>query len=140
MAHILASTRSAFFEKYDFSIDPNASLYNEFDRLAKDRNWKQRSKKRLFENAWCDCFGPDVPVGCNIDKGKYHVQEAEDDLLSVLHKFQNLDLAGRAPKRVHVEFTSFYGSDANNLEIWQTLCEDCGVNRVPVSISKCKKV
>ncbi len=150
MALILASTRSAFFQQYDFPFDPHATLHAEFRRLATNRNWKQGSNSKIFEKAWDHCFGPEVPVGCNIDRresrtGAQHGTD-DDEFFSMLRSLQSLDLEGGTTKRkgriqrVGPEFASHYGSDAGIREKWQALCQDCGVNPVPPSINQCKKV
>jgi len=150
MALILASTRSAFFQQYNFHFNPHATLHTEFRRLAEDRKWKRGSNSKLFEKAWGHCFGPEVPVGCNIDRresrtGAQHGTD-NDEFSSTLHSLQSLGLEGgatkRAPRvqRVGAEFVSYYGNDAHVTERWQALCQDCGVNPVPPSIKKCKKV
>ena len=65
---------------------------------------------------------------------------------SVLRRLQSLDLTGGEFKRklrakvIGPEFSSYYGSDAGVLEKWQALCQDCGVNPVPPSVTQCKKV
>lgn len=150
MALILAPTRSAFFQHYDFQFDPHATLRTEFRRLAKHRGWKQGSNSKIFEKAWAHCFGPEVPVDCNIDRrksrtGAQHGTD-DDEFSSMLHSLQSLDLEGGTTKRkgriqrVGPEFASHYGSDAGIAEKWQMLCRDCGVNPVPSSINQCKKV
>lgn len=149
MALISASTRSTFFQQYDFDFDPCATLHTEFRRLALFRKWKQGSKSKIFEKAWDQCFGSEAPVGCNIDGGEILVGAQYDmdnkDFSCVLRSLQSLDLEGGTNKRARVqrvgtEFVSHYGSDAHVTERWQALCQDCGVNPVPPSISQCKKV
>jgi len=149
MTPMLASTRSAFFQQYKFDFDPLATLHIEFRRLAKIRNWKQGSNSRIFEKAWSQCFGSEVPVGHNIDgmESRVGAQYGTDneDFLSMLRSLQSLDLEGGTNKKARVrragtEFASHYGSDARVTERWQALCQDCGVNPVPSSINQCKKV
>ena len=149
MAHILASTRSAFFQQYHFDLDLRATLHTEFRRLAKSRGWKQGSNSKIFEKAWNQCFGSKVPVGYNIDRIEHRVgaQHSMDNegFSSMLHSLQSLDLEGGTNKkararRVGTEFASHYGSDPSVTEKWQALCQDCGVNPVPPSINQCKKV
>ncbi|MCJ1439485.1 hypothetical protein MMC27_008879 [Xylographa pallens] len=150
MAPILASTRSVFFQQYDYQFEPRATLYTEFYRLARSRKWKQESNSQKFEKAWGQCFGPDIPVGCNIDRKEDYIraQYAEDDadFPSMLRALQSLDLGGRTttktakPQRVVTEFASHYGSNDRVIEKWQALCQDCGVNPVSFSINQCKKV
>jgi len=134
----------------DLSRTMLATLHTEFRRLAEDRKWKRGSNSKLFEKAWGHCFGPEVPVGCNIDRresrtGAQHGTD-NDEFSSMLHSLQSLGLDGgatkRAPRvqRVGAEFVSYYGNDAHVTERWQALCQDCGVNPVPPSIKKCKKV
>ena len=149
MALILASTRSAFFQHYDFQ-NPHATLYTELHRLAKYRKWKQGSNSKIFEKAWNHYFGPEVPVGCNIDRreSRTGAQHGTDDgeFFSLLCSLQGFDLGGGIIKRkgriqrVGPEFASHYGSDACITEKWQALCQDCGVNPVPPSINQCKNV
>ena len=141
MALILASTRSAFFQQYDFPFNPRATLHTEFCRLAKNRKWKQGSNSKIFEKAWDHCFGPEVPVGCNINRRESHTGAQhgmdDDDFFSMLRSLQSLDLKGGTTKRkgrvqrVEPEFALHYGSDAGITEKWQALCQDCGVNPVP---------
>ena len=149
MAPILASTRSAFFQQYDFDFDPCATLHIEFRRLAKFRKWKQGSNSKIFEKAWDQCFGLEVPVGYNIDERESLVGAQYDmdnkDFFYVMHSLQSLNLEGETKKRararrVGMEFASHYGSDACVTERWQALCRDCGINPVPPSITQCKKV
>ena len=147
MAPILALTRSAFFQQYDFDFDPCATLHTEFRRLAKIRKWKQGSNSKTFEKAWDRCFGSEVPVGYNIDERRSLIGAQYDmdnkDFSSVMHSLQSLDLGGgkkKRARRVGVEFASHYGSDARVTERWQALCRDCGINPVPPSITQCKKV
>lgn len=150
MEPILASTRAVFFQQYDYGFEPRATLYTEFHRLAENRKWKQGSNSQKFEKAWYQCFGPDVPVGCNIDKeeGYIRAQYAMDDadISSLMGALQSLDLKGRTTKRsakiqrVATQFATHYGSNDSVLEKWQTLCQDCGINPVPPSIKQCKKV
>ncbi len=149
MALISASTRSTFFQQYNFDFDPCATLHTEFRRLAKFRKWKQGSNSKIFEKAWDQCFGSEVPVGCNIDQGESLVGAQYDtdnkEFSCVLRSLQSLDLDRGTKKRARVrrvgtEFASHYGSDASITERWQALCRDCGINPVPSSISQCKKV
>ncbi len=149
MTPILASTRSAFFQQYNFDLDPRATLHTEFRRLAKGRKWKQGSNNKIFEKAWNQCFGSEIPVGHNIDGRGSRVGAQygtdDEDFSSMLRSLQSLDLEGGTNKtararRVGTEFASHYGSDAHVTERWQELCQDCGVNPVPPSISQCKKV
>ena len=149
MAPISASTRSTFFQQYHFDFDPCATLHTEFRRLAKFRKWKQGSNSKIFERAWNQCFGIEVPVGYNID-GRESCFGAEystdnEGFSSMLRSLQSLDLEGGTNKRARVrrvgtEFASHYGSDARVTERWQALCQDCGVSPVPSSINQCKKV
>ena len=149
MTDILAWTRSAFFQQYEFYFDPRATLLTEFYRLAKIRKWKQGSNSKIFEKAWNQCFGLEVPVGYNID-GRKRPNGAQcgtdnQDFSSMLHSLQSFEFEGGTKKkakarRVGEEFASYYGSDAHVTEKWQELCQDCGVNPVPPSISQCKKV
>ena len=149
MTPTLASARSAFFQQYNFDFDHSATLHTEFRRLAKIRQWKQGSNSRIFEKAWHQCFGLEVPVGYNIDglKSRVGAQFGTDnkEFPSMLRSLQTLDLEGGASKKARfrsagTEFESHYGSDARVSERWQTLCQDCGVNPVPSSINQCKKV
>ena len=48
MTPILASTRSTFFQQYEFDFDPCATLHTDFRRLAKLRKWKQRSNSKVL--------------------------------------------------------------------------------------------
>ena len=120
MALMLASKRSAFFQNYDFQFDPHATLHTEFRRLAKYRKWKQGSKSKIFEKAWDRYFSPEVPVGFNINRrqnrnGAQH-KVGDNELYSMLHSLQSLDIEGRRSKRkiqaqrVGPEFASHYGS------------------------------
>lgn len=149
MTRILASTRSAFFDSYEgFQLNPQASLYTEFRRLATSRGWKQGSNSKVFEKAWCRCFGNDIPVGHNIDlvnrSGPKGSLDDEDEP-SLLLELQDLNIKETASTkirkgRVVAEFTSHYGADVSKLEKWQDVCRDCGVHPVPASIKQCKKV
>ena len=150
MAAILASTRSVFFQQYNYDFEPRATLCAEFYRLAESRKWKRGSNSQKFEKAWDQCFGPDIPVGCNIDRKEDYIraQYATDhpDFSSMMRALQSLDLEGRTTKRtvktqrVVTEFAAHYGSNDRVIEKWQALCQDCGVNPVPSSIQQCKKV
>jgi len=149
MTPTLASARPAFFQQYNFDFDPHATLHTEFRRWAKIRNWKQGSNSRIFEKAWSQCFGSEVPVGHNIDgmESRFEAQYGTDneDFSSMLRSLQSLDLEGGTNKKARVrragtEFASHYGSDARVTKRWQALCQDCGVNLVPSSINQCKKV
>lgn len=106
MAPILASIRSTFFQQYNFDFDPCATLHTEFRRLAKFRKWKQGSNSKIFEKAWDQCFGLEIPVGYNIDKRESLVGAQYDmgnkDLSSVLRSLQSLDLEGGTKKRAKV--------------------------------------
>ena len=148
MTPILASTRSAFFQQYDFDFNPRAALHTEFCRLANFRKWKQGSNRKKFEKAWMQCFGSEVPVDYNFD-GNGNLVSApyradNEGVSSLLGGLQSLNLGGRKQKarvqRVGAEFASYYGSDARVTERWQELCQDCGINPVPPSINQCKKV
>ncbi len=139
MAPMLASTRSAFFQP----------LHTDFRRLAESRKWKQGSNSKIFEKAWNQCFGSEVPVAYNIDRieDRVRAQYSTDNegFSSLLHRLQSLDLEGGTNKnararRVGTEFASLYGSDPYVTERWQALCQDCGVNPVRPSIKQCKKV
>ena len=150
MASRRASTNTAFFQKRDFVFDPHASLYTEFYRLANSRQWKQGSKKKTFEKAWYECFGPGVPVGEKInevaDRNGAQPKTEEDVFSSMLHGLINLGLGtrtvNRGMKRKDVEsnFRTHYGVDASVLGTWQALCRDCGLDPPPSSITTCKKV
>ncbi len=150
MLHTPASTQAAFFRQYDFRVDSRASLYTEFIRLADTRKWKEGSKSKKFEQAWCKCFGSDIPVGHDIDKRASRVgaQQSGDggEFSSLLYSLQNLDLQKRTTKKVirhkevEPEFSIIYGTNASVKAKWQALCRDCGVDPLPPSINKCKKV
>ena len=86
-----AVARSAFFERYEFEIDPGATLYKEFCRLARFRHWKQGSNSQIFEKAWIRCFGSDVPVGVNVDRRQAQVEE-DDGFTTMLDRLQRLDI------------------------------------------------
>ena len=148
MTPILASTRSVFFQQYNFDFDPLATLYGEFRRMAKGRKWRQGSNSKKYEEGWHQCFGPDIPVGYNIDKRAFpagaHIA-TDDAMSSLLRSVQSLHLERRSngnarAQRANVDFTSYHGSDADITEKWQTLCQDCGIYPVPRSIKQCKKV
>ncbi|KAL2053125.1 hypothetical protein ABVK25_006449 [Lepraria finkii] len=147
MTPILASTRSAFFQQYDFDFNPRAALHTEFRRLANFRKWKQGSNRMKFEKAWMQCFGSEVPVNYNFDGNGSLVSAPygadNEDFASLLGSLQSLNLGGRKQKarvqRGGAEFASYYGSDAHVTERWQELCQDCGINPVPPSINQCKK-
>ena len=150
MTPILASTRSAFFQQYNFDFDPRATLHTEFCRLAKIRKWKQGSNSKMFEKAWNQCFGSEAPIGYNTDTWKNLIRAQygadKDDFLSILGSLQSLDLEGGTHQRkvraqmAGTEFASHYGTDARVTEKWQALCQDCGVNPIPPSINQSKKV
>ncbi len=149
MTPVLASTRSVFFQEYNFDFDPLATLYGEFRLIAKGRKWRQGSNSKKFEKAWNQCFGPDIPVGYNIDKRAFPVeaQIATDDAVSSLmrsvqslHPEEGRSIGNRRAERANLEFTSYYGSDADIIGKWRTLCHDCGIDPVPTSITQCKKV
>jgi hypothetical protein len=38
------------------------------------------------------------------------------------------------------QFSVYHGTNTTKLEIWQTLCHDVGIKKIPSSITKCKKV
>ena len=141
----LAFTRSTFFENYNFDYDPHATLYIEFRRLAKARGWKQGSNSKVFEKAWNRCFGAAIPVGFNIDKRKPR-DEGTGELLSSLRRLQDLSLERRMTKRerkaqkARSEFTYYYGDSVHIVAKWQILCQDCGIQPIPSSVSQCKKV
>lgn len=147
---MLASTRSAFFQQYNFDLNPHATLHTEFHRLANFRKWKQGSKSEKFEKAWMQCFGSKVLVGRNIDGRESRVTApngtGNGKFSSMLGSLQSLNLEGGRKKRkarvqrVGAEFASNYGTDAGVTESWQELCQDCGVNPIPPSITQCKKV
>lgn len=148
MTPILASTRSVFFQQYNFDFDPLATLYGEFRHMAKGRKWRQGSNSKKFEKAWNQCFGPDIPVGYDIDKRAFPVGAhiaTDDAVSSLMRSVQSLSLEGRSngnrrAERANLDFTSYYGSDADITEKWQTLCHDYGIDPVPTSIKQCKKV
>ena len=48
MTPILASTRSTFFQQYEFDFNPCATLHTELRRLAKLRKWKQGSNSKVL--------------------------------------------------------------------------------------------
>ena len=118
--------------------------------MARSRNWKQGPKSKKFENAWSQCFGTEIPVGCKIGREESYIgaQYATDeaDFSSMLHALESLGLEGGTTKRVTraqrvaTKFASHYGSNDSVIEKWQALCEDCGINIVPPSIKQCKKV
>ena len=123
MALILVSTRSAFFQQYDFHFNSHATLHTEFRRLAKDRKWKKVSNSKLFEKAWDHCFGSEVPVGCNIDRRESRTEAQHgtnnDEFFFMLHSLQSLDLEEGTIKRtlraqrVEVKFVFHYDNDAH---------------------------
>lgn len=39
-----------------------------------------------------------------------------------------------------IEFETHFGTNANNLEAWQDLCLEVGIEPIPTSITQCKKV
>ncbi|KAL8792191.1 MAG: hypothetical protein Q9195_005213 [Heterodermia aff. obscurata] len=139
----LASIRLSFFEKYEFGIRNGFGIYDEFERLARTRNWRRGSKSRKYEKAWRECFGDDVPVGTMVEGSDMNGEE-EDELAQLLSELENLDLqGGRREERLrHVaqQFTTYYGMDDRVLESWQALCQDCGIDGHFTSIRKCKKV
>ena len=130
-----ASSRMSFFQRFQFEIHPECSIYEEFERLARARNWKKGSKRRLYEKAWRECFGEELPV-----------ETGEDEFARVVSDLEGLGLQGRRSKRgrrlakVAQQFTTYYGMDDKALESWQVLCADCGIGEAPGSIGKCKKV
>ena len=141
----MASTKLSFFRNYDFEIDEESSLYEEFERLARAGNWRPGSNRRPYEKAWRECFGNNVPVGIKVNETKTNGQK-EDEYDQLLHGLKNLDLGGkhraRAPelRRIAQQFTTYYGMDDQALESWQQLCRDCGIDEELGSITKCKKV
>ncbi|KAK4997340.1 hypothetical protein LTR66_003222 [Elasticomyces elasticus] len=149
MTAILASTRSSFFDTYKgFELNPQASLYTEFRRIARSRGWKQGAKNsKTFEEAWRRCFGPDIPVGQNIDLVSSSGPEngADDkEMSSLLSMLQSLDVGEKPRVKIYKrcvagKFTSHYGVDASRLEKWQEICHDCGIPVVLTSIKQCKK-
>jgi hypothetical protein len=38
------------------------------------------------------------------------------------------------------EFEKYYGTDTSSLVGWQTLCREVGLNIIPESVTKCKRV
>ena len=136
-----ASSRLSFFQRFQFEIRPENSIHDEFERLAKARNWKKGSKRKLYEKAWRECFGETAPL----DKGEMNGQ-SEDEFTRVLSGLSGLNLEGKRSKRekqlanVARQFTTYYGMDDKALESWQMLCLDCGIGGAPASIGKCKKV
>ena len=139
MAIVTASTRSEFFRRYNgFELRPQASLYAEFVRLAKARQWKRGSNSKVYEKSWRLCFGDAVPVGRDIG----YVDTEDDELIA---KLQDLNISRGSKKKlkhkeVAPEFTAFYGSASNDLQVWQQMCRDCGIKDVPGKLSQCKAV
>ena len=134
-----ASSRLLFFERYNFVIRNGSSVNEEFERLARTRNWKRGSKSGKYEKAWRECFGDSLPVGTNV--------EEETEIVYLLHDLEDLDLQGRKGDnrqeqlhRVARQFGTYYGMDDRALESWQALCRDCGIDGELASIKKCKKV
>ncbi|OCL11914.1 hypothetical protein AOQ84DRAFT_386496 [Glonium stellatum] len=144
MSLILAVTKLVFFENYhDFRVDPEASLFEEFHRLARKRQWKQGANSKLFEKSWCQCFGDDIPVGLNIDELVNNTESLDDDEALLVSKLQNLRIDKKRKSKIKKsavapQFTFHYGEDASNFEKWQQLCLDCGIKLVPDSIKQCK--
>lgn len=69
----------------------------------------------------------------------------DDGVLSLVHGIQHLELGTRPTKRirhkeVEPEFASNYGTNESVKEKWQAFCQDCGIDPLPSSIKKCKKV
>ena len=142
----LASTRLSFFERYEFGIRNGFGIYDEFERLARARNWRQGSRSRKYDKAWRECFGEDVPVGIMVEGSDVKGQE-EDGLASLLSDLEGLDLQGRRGgkreerlRHVARQFTTYYGMDDRALESWQALCQDCGIDGYLASKRECKKV
>lgn len=128
-----------FFERYDFRIRNRSSVYDEFERLATTRNWRQGSKRRKYEKAWRECFGDKIPV-CR----KF---EDENGLARLLYDLEDLDLQERNGgerqerlRKVAQQFGTYYGMDDRALESWRALSLDYGVDGELASITKCKKV
>lgn len=148
MTPILASTRSVFFQQYNFDSDPLATLYGKFRRMAKGRKWRQGSNSKKFEEGWHHCFGPDIRVAYNIDKRAFPVGAhiaTDDAMSSLMRSVQSLHLERRSNGNIRAEmanldFTPYYSSDADITEKWQTLCQDYGIDPVPTSIKQCKKM
>ena len=143
-----ALTRLSFFQRYRFEIQSESSVYEEFEWLAKARGWERGSKRRTYEKAWRECFGEDVPVGIDMDASETSETAGQDEeqYARVLSDLKGLSVEGKRSKRedqlreVARQFTTYYGMDDRVLESWQQLCVDCGIEREPGSISKCKKV
>ena len=143
----LASTRLSFFERYGFVIRNGFGIYDEFERLARTRKWRQGSKRRKYEKAWRECFGEHAPVGTTTVEGSNMNGQEEDELARLLSGLEDLDLQGRRHglreerlRRVAQQFTTYYGMDDRVLESWQALCQDTGIDGHLASIKKCKKV
>jgi len=82
-----------YFARFDnFEEDKDASLLENFKRLAIQEGWSKKEQER------------------------------------------------RRPDAVDADINVHFGTDMKKLEIWQKLCEDCGITPSPPSITKCKKV
>ena len=138
----LASTRYSFFQRYQFECRQEASLYEEFRRLAKERKWKQGSNSNVYDKAWRECFGASVPVGTKMEDS----QRDEKELVNVISRLEDLDLEAKWMKREKKyrkaarKFATYYGMDDEALESWQALCQDCGIEGDLAPITACKKV
>ncbi len=133
-----ASTKSEFFAKYEgFQLKPQASVLDEFQRLAAQRQWKPGSKSRTYEKAWQKCIGVSVAPGQLVQLG--------GEMAVVLDGLERLNVSERPPtkisrRRVAAEFSLHYGYDSSKKEKWQDVCRDCGLSSIPTSITMCKKV
>ena len=144
----LASTRRLFFERYHFEIQKEDGIYDEFERLARARNWKPGSKRRKYEKAWRECFGDYLPVRIKVEasEGETNGSDEDDEFVRVLRGMERLDLQEKCSNReeklreVARQFTTYYGMDDRALGSWQILCVDCGIDGDFDSIRKCKKV
>ena len=137
-----------FFERYDFQIRKGSGIFDEFERLARARNWRPGSRRRKYEKAWRECFGDHIPVGVKVEENDSETKglEEEDDFVSLFRGLERLDVQDKRNKgeaelrKVAQQSTTYYGMDDRALESWQILCVGCGIDGVPDSITKCKKV
>lgn len=63
--------------------------------------------------------------------------------LNRLAKSQKWSLREKEKQRMmafEIEFDLHIGEDIGNLQIWQQLCKDCRIERLPTTIGKCRLV
>jgi hypothetical protein len=152
---------AVWFRKFaPFVYDTAASINANFDRLASQRHWGEKLRRKHWASCQAASAAPSnaTHTGSNghtgtPNQGGAWFQKfqnfAHDPAAGIASNFERLAAErnwGDGLKRrrwaecQEEEFGRAYGTDTTKLDIWQNLCREVHISDPPDSIAKCKKV